>query len=175
MIIEELAFKDRKNLTQLNEKDLLDIIEFLQNDRKQWINQFAQTHNESIDIQKENQKLEKQLEVGEEQYNDLVEEKENLQEQLSIKTLQLEELKKQLKNMTDNYCNASKLKHKRASKIVKMNNQQKKFIKWLEDEIHTIETTFSQINGNYGLMNEKLESLKEILQKYEEIIGENYV
>lgn len=57
MKIEELAFKDRKSLVQLNENDLLDIIEFLQNDRKQWINQFTQTHNESIDIQKENKQL----------------------------------------------------------------------------------------------------------------------
>lgn len=118
------------------------------------------------------------------------------------------QLKKQLKNMTDNYCNASKLKHERASKIVEMNNQQKKlkeqlensikvniadhkyasecedkvvtleahqkeFTKWLEDEIHTIKTTFSQINGNYGLMNEKLEALKEVLRKYKKIIGGN--
>lgn len=57
MNIEELAFKDRKDLAQLNEKDLLDIIEFLQNDRKQWINQFSKTHNESIDIKKENEQL----------------------------------------------------------------------------------------------------------------------
>ena len=38
-------------------------------------------------------KLKKQLEVGEEQYNDLVEEKESLQEQLSSKTLDLEKNK----------------------------------------------------------------------------------
>lgn len=60
MDIEELAFKDRKTLAQLNEKDLLDIIVFLQLDRKQWINQFSKTHNESVDIRKENQKLKKQ-------------------------------------------------------------------------------------------------------------------
>lgn len=59
--IEELAFKDRKELANLNELDLLEIIEFLQNDRKQWINQFTQTHNESIDIQKENKKLKDKL------------------------------------------------------------------------------------------------------------------
>lgn len=34
MIIEELAFKDRKILANLNAIDLLDIIEFLQKDRK---------------------------------------------------------------------------------------------------------------------------------------------
>ena len=60
--IEELAFKDRKELANLNELDLLEIIEFLQNDRKQWINQFTLTHNESIAIQKENQELTKSLE-----------------------------------------------------------------------------------------------------------------
>ena len=57
MNIEEIAFKDRKNLVQLNENDLLDIIEFLQQDRKQWINQFTQTHNESVKIQEKNQEL----------------------------------------------------------------------------------------------------------------------
>lgn len=70
MKIEELAFKDRKNLAQLNELDLLDIIEFLQNDRKQWIGIFTKTHNRSIEIRKENKylkenwnKLKKDLEL----------------------------------------------------------------------------------------------------------------
>lgn len=57
MNIEELAFKNRKSLAKLNAIDLLDIIEILQVDRKQWINQFSKTHNESIDIQKENKQL----------------------------------------------------------------------------------------------------------------------
>lgn len=57
MNIEELAFKDRKILANLNAIDLLDIIEFLQEDRNQWINQFSKTHNESIDIQKQNKQL----------------------------------------------------------------------------------------------------------------------
>ena len=61
MNIEEIAFKDRKNLVQLNENDLLDIIEFLQQDRKQWINQFTQAHNESVKIQEKNQELKDEL------------------------------------------------------------------------------------------------------------------
>lgn len=138
MTIEELAFKDRKNLTQLNEKDLLDIIEFLQIDRKQWIDQFTQTHNDSIEIQEENQELKKQLE----EYKDKINWYENFEVNKTIDKL--------------------RLKH---------NTQQKEFIKRLEDKIRTIETTYSQINGNYGLMNEKLEALKEVLQKYKEIIG----
>ena len=63
MNIEELAFKDRKNLAQLTELDLLDIIEFLQEDRNQWINQFTKTHNEGVEIQKENQELREALEI----------------------------------------------------------------------------------------------------------------
>ena len=54
-IYEELAFKDRITLAQLNELDLLNIIEFLKKDRRKWIDQFTKTHNESVNIQKENQ------------------------------------------------------------------------------------------------------------------------
>lgn len=62
MNIEELAFKNYYELINIQKIDLLLIIEFLQKDRKQWINQFTQTHNESIDIRKENQELKKQVE-----------------------------------------------------------------------------------------------------------------
>ena len=55
--IEELAFKDRKELANLNELDLLEIIEFLQLDRKQWINQYSAAHNDYVDLQQENKKL----------------------------------------------------------------------------------------------------------------------
>ena len=88
MTIEELAFKDRKNLTQLNEKDLLDIIEFLQIDRKQWINQFTQTHNESIEIQEENQELKKQLEEYQKDIKDL-----DNQNKRAFENMQLNQLK----------------------------------------------------------------------------------
>ena len=54
--IEELAFKDRKELANLNELDLLEIIEFLQLDRKQWINQYSTAHNDYVDLQEENKK-----------------------------------------------------------------------------------------------------------------------
>ena len=77
--------------------------------------------------QEEIRQLKKQLEVGNEQYNDLVEEKEILQEQLSIKTLQLEELKSSKRDYTQE--NILEMK------MFKLQTQQKKFIKYLEDEI----------------------------------------
>ena len=48
--IEEYAFKKVRELSNINEDELLEIIDFLQKDRKQWIEQFTKTHNESIDL-----------------------------------------------------------------------------------------------------------------------------
>lgn len=64
--IEELAFKDRKELSNLNELDLLEIIEFLQLDRKQWINQYSTAHNDYVElkeIEKEHQRINGELRV----------------------------------------------------------------------------------------------------------------
>lgn len=85
MNIEELAFKDRAELAHLNGIDLLNIIEFLQKDRQQWISQFTQTHNESVDIQKENQELKKQLE----EYKDKINWYENFEVNKTIDKLRL--------------------------------------------------------------------------------------
>lgn len=62
MNIEELAFKNRKILANLNRIDLLNIIEFLQEDRNQCLEELSKTHNESIKIQTENDKLKIQFE-----------------------------------------------------------------------------------------------------------------
>ena len=51
MSIEELSFKNRKELANLNELDLLEIIEFLQQDRKQWINEYTRSHNDYVKLQ----------------------------------------------------------------------------------------------------------------------------
>lgn len=50
--VEELAFKNRKELANVNELDLLEIIEFLQLDRRQWINQYSKAHNDYVDLQR---------------------------------------------------------------------------------------------------------------------------
>jgi len=104
------------------------------------------------ELLKENKELKKQLEVGEEQYNDLVKEKEELQEQLSSNTLQLEEYKDKI-NWYENF-----EVNKTIDKLrLKHNTQQKEFIKYLEDEIEN--STFLK------------PSLKMILQKYKEIVN----
>lgn len=75
MNIEELAFKDRKILANLNEIGLLDIIEFLQENRelKTQIEEYQkaldETMSEKIDIQKENKHLQERIEYLERSNN----------------------------------------------------------------------------------------------------------
>lgn len=101
MNIEELAFKNRKSLAKLNELDLLDIIEFLQDDRKQWINQFSKTHNENVEIQQENKQLKERIAY--------LERSNNRREDTII------EQRQEISNLEDN-CN--KLKESEKNKII---------------------------------------------------------
>lgn len=57
MTIEKLAFKDYQELKYIQKIDLLLIIEFLQKDRKQWINQYSKAHNDYVHLQKELEQL----------------------------------------------------------------------------------------------------------------------
>lgn len=50
MVIEELAFKNVTELTELPKEVLLMIIALLQQDRKCWIEQYTRGHNDFIDI-----------------------------------------------------------------------------------------------------------------------------
>lgn len=89
MNIEELAFKDRKILANLNAVDLLNIIEFLQDDRRQCLEELSKTHNRSVEIQKENQELKSQLRgtthcFDEEEHNKLKEEITNLSKDVDM-------------------------------------------------------------------------------------------
>jgi hypothetical protein len=98
MNIEELAFKDRKILANLNAVDLLNIIEFLQDDRRQCLEELSKTHNRSVEIQKKNQELKSQLKgtthcFDEEEHNKLKEEIRQLKKHLKVpKTYNLKTL-----------------------------------------------------------------------------------
>lgn len=156
MDIEELAFKDRKTLAQLNEKDLLDIIVFLQLDRKLWINQFSKTHNESVDIRKENQELKEQL--------DKYENPEDMTLMMMWCTEKVKDenqkLKKQHEKLLNDYCRLDARKY----------SEQEEFIKYMNGCIKELEkesTNKLQNTINLGI----IDITKIILQKYKEIIG----
>lgn len=101
MNIEELAFKDRKNLANLNAVDLLNIIEFLQDDRRQCLEELSKTHNRSVEIQKKNQELKSQLEAANEKIFLLRVSKPTLNYKKTIKKAQQKEFIKYLEDMLD--------------------------------------------------------------------------
>lgn len=223
MDIEELAFlKDRETIAQLNKKDLLDIIEVLQLDRIQWINQFSKTHNESIDVKDENEKLKKHLKVPKacslktledyksyyedttreqiledtyieycayvnlaHRYSELKKKYENAvadyettmfeKEQLNDLVNSCQEKIRQLKKQLEEYKNPLKGIFAQVNddtllrdcgnmnvEINELKNQQKEFIKYLEDKIN-----FYKINTQ----GYSMDLVEEILQKYKSIIG----
>lgn len=138
------------------------------------------------DVLKENQELKKQLEVGEQQYNDLVEEKEKLQEQLDY--LRSGEYYNQLRferDMLQDIVDKGEVSKEdkefidmthRNTELLKENQQLKeihdKAIKFIKNYIQ--ETTYKYVYSNevnviqeLHLDNEELIELLEILESSE--------
>lgn len=95
-----------------------------------------------------------------------------------------QELKKQLEERTKMYLNAYKYAQGMENEVITLNTQQKEFIKYLEDKIYSIEPKGTGINYNCEYDSEedyvmamqeqsRLNTLKEILQKYKSIIGDD--
>lgn len=116
--------------------------------------------------QEEIRRLKKQLEVGEEQYNDLVEEKESLQEQLSSNTLQLEELKEQVSKGLYNTCLPYSTGYNKAIKDKEA--QQKEFIEYMNKTIEELQCDDVGDEEMKGYLIQRLDIFKEILKKYNE-------
>lgn len=134
-------------------------------------------------LEKENQELKKK-------YENAV---EKLSEQLELLTSKLDEYdlitdeRNQLKKQLEEKIKIGVADHKYSSqcedKVITMETQQKEFIKYLEDKIYSIEPKGTGINYNCEYDSEedyvmamqeqsRLNTLKEILQKYKSIIGE---
>lgn len=192
MDIEELAFKDRKILANLNAVDLLNIIEFLQDDRRQCLEELSKAHNRSVEIQKKNQELKSQLKGTTHCFDE--EEHEILKKQLHEASLTIQEMTEQDIECPSNCDKLRKLK----KQLEEVNNfikkcgftniqqvalnycglltQQKEFIKYLEDEISKqkndiFANALTSEDIDLYIMKIKLQELEEILQKCKEIIG----
>lgn len=140
---------------------------------------------------KENKELKKQFEIGEQQYNDLVEEKEKLDAENQVlkdyKNVALTYMKNYLK-MELNYQNKDVAeqfkmvidmlnrgnKHGNLVDITDCETQQKDFIKYLEEEIKTLEKDILETVDDMDIYMKQVKSLiiEEILKKYKEIIGD---
>ena len=97
---------------------------------------------------------------------------------------QVEEYQKDIKDLDNQNKRAFENMQLNQLKVCNMIKQQKEFIKYLEDKIYSIEPKGTSINYNCEYDSEedyvmamqeqsKLNTLKEILQKYKEIIGGN--
>ncbi len=153
-------------------------------------------HKEVInvfDLLKENQELKKQLEYfrSNEYLNQLRFERDMLQDVVNKgkvskedkdfidcthrNTELLEEnqkLKKQLENAINAYTDEYNLRHNSDLKLDILRTQQKKFIKYLEDEIDKLVKEYGNyVYDDYSEEKGKYDTCIEILQKYKEIVG----
>lgn len=85
-----------------------------------------------------------------------------------------QELKKQVEERTKMYQNAYDYSQKMEGKTIILEIQQQEFIKYLEDEIKTLEKDILETIDDMDIYMKQVKSLiiEEILQKYKEIIGE---
>lgn len=116
-------------------------------------------------------------------YNDLLKENQELKKQLEEYQKELEKADSITQSCIFNGKEESKISFRKCLNILdKKETQQKEFIKWLEDKIYSIEPKGTGINYNCEYDSEedyvmamqeqsRLNTLKEILQKYKSIIG----
>ena len=152
MNIEELAFKDRKILANLNAVDLLNIIEFLQGDSRQCLEE----HNR---LKEEITNLSKDVDMWNAKYNDMFDENRMLKKQLEERPKEYVFIGN-AQNKTRDFINQITKDNK------EFKTQQKKFIKWLEDYINLFDKKDIYEEGS-------CDTIEEILNKYKEIIGGN--
>lgn len=79
---------------------------------------------------------------------------------------------KLLKEMKDNCLKLSVyedekrlLKANAITKFLIEHEEKQELIDYLKEQIHYIKTNFSQVNGNYFMLNDKLETYEDILSK----------
>ena len=79
---------------------------------------------------------------------------------------------KLLKEMKDNCLKLSVyedekrlLKANAITKFLIEHEKKQELIDYLKEQIHYIKTNFSQVNGNYFMLNDKLETYEDILSK----------
>lgn len=143
-------------------------------------------------LEKENQELKKQVEKRTKMYQNAYDYSQKMEGKAIVLETQQKDLKKQVEDLfSENRNLRKKLENCMTfedykytlNKKIKLEIQQKEFIKHLEDKIYSIEPKGTGINYNCEYDSEedyvmamqeqsRLNTLKEILQKYKEIIGE---
>lgn len=156
MNIEEIAFRNVEELICLRNISLLAIIDFLQKDRKECLNQFAKTHNESVEILKENKELKKQLHDASIQIQELIE-----------KDIWCPSNCEKLKELRKQYCERIDCSGRigNSKKVEESQQENKKLKEVINKAIKYIEKN-SKTNPNLSglLVGEEIDKLLEILK-----------
>lgn len=149
MNIEEISFKDRAELAHLNGIDLLNIIEFLQKDRQQWINQFSKTHNESVEIQAKNKKLNGAIQTYDILLKANVEENKQLKEELEC---------------TIGIVEHNRIISKKNKEIHQLKDNWSKLKEWLEKELgdRINPNKDKWLTGVYDAYKETIDKMQEL-------------
>lgn len=132
------------------------------------------TYDELVDYCKEASQT-----ISELDYKNRMLEKENqeLKKQVEEKKMLIKQCDLSISKVMDCYCErtdcSGRIKDSKQydSLVQKVETQQKEFIKYLEDEINNITTQYSQVNGSYFLLDDKIKMFEKVLQKYKEIVG----
>nr|DAE03678.1 MAG TPA: hypothetical protein [Siphoviridae sp. ctMYJ33] len=157
-------------------------------------NRILEKENQELKKKYENtvEKLSEQLELLTsklDEYDLITDERNQLKKQLEEKKMLIKQCDLSISKVMDCYCErtdcSGRIKDSKQydSLVQKVETQQKEFIKYLEDKIYSIEPKGTDINYNCEYDSEedyvmamqeqsKLNTLKEILQKYKSIIGE---
>ena len=183
-----LEMEDITKILGLDEYTIFDDVKAYAKSLKDNMFEKEQLNSLVNSCQEEIRQLKKQLEVGEEQYNDLVEEKEKLDAENQVlkdyKNVALTYMKNYLK-MELNYRNKDVAEHfkmvidmlNRGNKhdnlvdITDCDTQQKEFIEYMNKTIEELECDDVDDEEMKGYLIQRIDTFKEILQKYKEIIG----
>ena len=83
----------------------------------------------------------------------------------------LKETEQKVEEQQKDYLEALRVKHERAYEIAKMKEQQKEFIEYMNKTIEELECDDVDDEEMKGYLIQRIDTFKEILSKYKEIIG----
>ena len=83
----------------------------------------------------------------------------------------LKEMEQKTEEQQKDYLEALRVKHERSYEITKMKEQQKEFIDYMNKTIEELECEDVDDEEMKGYLIQRIDTFKEILQKYKSIIG----
>ncbi len=182
---------DDFNLEEHQIQNRLNAIQFLLEENQELKENYERIYNENcilreehnindIDLLDKNQELKQQLHEASLTIQEMTEQDIECPSNCE----KLRQLKKQLEDKTEDYKRMKDNFDSKVDVITEIDTQQKEFIKYLEDEIYSIEPKGTDINYDCEYYSEedyvnamkeqsRLNTLKEILQRYKSIIGDD--